>query len=111
MGPPYNRFRTSSPPDQLPIAGARMKYAFAILALALGIAAAHAEALTSGAAGRDDADACANAKTKVGRMIEEKGGTAGKFSECACESKNAVTVVCKITGYYAAEGKPQTESR
>lgn len=88
-----------------------MKHAVAFLALSLSITAAHAEALTSGAPGRDDADACANAKTKVGRMIEEKGATAGKFSECACETKSAVTVVCKVTGYYAAEGKPQSESQ
>lgn len=87
-----------------------MKQVFALLTLSLSITTAQAEALTSGAAGRDDADACTNAKTKVGRMIEEKGATAGRFSECACDTKNAFTVVCKVTGYWA-DGKPQPESK
>ena len=67
---------------------------------------AYAEALTSGAAGRDDADACNNAKNKVKGMIEEKGSVVGKFSDCDCVTKNAVTVVCKVTGYFSTDGKP-----
>ena len=89
-----------------------MKHVFAFFALSLSFTLAYAEALTSGAAGRDDAESCNNAKAKVQRMIEEKGQTVGKFSNCDCVTKNAMTVVCKVTGYFGGSSeKPAGESK
>lgn len=88
-----------------------MKQLLVLFVVLLPMMSAHAEALTTGAKGSNEEEACSLAKEKVKSMIEEKGATAGKFSNCDCTNKNTMVVVCKVTGYFSSEGKPSGESK